>query len=74
MKRTGITYEIRTLADFLKVPEARRGACLREFATYLKIVDPLTRLIGVPHELKEYRWTDDGVRHLNVELRPAKRP
>lgn len=40
------TYDIRTVADFLKVPEDRIGECLREFRIMLDMARATTSLLG----------------------------
>ena len=83
-KPTGATYEIRTVLDFLKVPESRRGVCLREFRAFLvmahhgkALLDALTDDVapnsGVQvASLDVYRWVDDGKRTvtINVTVKP----
>ena len=42
---TPLQYEIRTVADFAKVPARRRARCLSEFATWLKMHDDVIALL-----------------------------
>jgi hypothetical protein len=68
---TGERYEIRTVADFLLVPESKRALCLREFGTWLKVHDPLVALLGGPDVVKMrpvYTWIDDGKREMSITL------
>jgi hypothetical protein len=70
-------YEICTVADFLKVPVERRRACLRDFATWLDIQEPLLRLMEAagaePGQFvfrnEIFVWIDDGKREMKVEIR-----
>ena len=71
---TGETYEIRTVFDFLKVPEDRRRICLREFHAWLMLHESIQSLIqagleaaGAPIQSEAisfrgdcFRWVDDG--------------
>jgi len=66
------TYEIRTVADFLKVPEPRWAACLEEFLVCLACAAATADLLDAVGEslnatappfngkLQVFRWTDDG--------------
>jgi hypothetical protein len=70
-KPTGREYEIRSVADFLLVPEDARGRCLSEFGTWLKVHDPLLALLGgrgVATLRPVFTWIDDGVRDLRIQL------
>jgi hypothetical protein len=70
-KPTGREYEIRSVADFLLVPEDARARCLSEFSTWLKVHDPLLTLLGGPGVAKMlpvFTWIDDGVRDLRIKL------
>lgn len=66
------TYQIRSVADFLAVPQAKRGACLEQFALWLDIVEQSERLLvgieGVNIGRDEYRWIDDGKCDVNVHM------
>jgi len=44
------TYEINTIADFLKVPTERQADCLQEFASFLSLIR-LAQTVGA-----EYEW------------------
>src|SRR5688572_8587838 len=71
---TGGAFEIRTVADFLKVPEERRRICLREFHSWMAMgqgVRDLLLAVGdsmqtpIPPEAitfrtDVFRWHDDG--------------
>ena len=71
---SGKQYTIRTVGDFVAVPEDRVAACLAEFAEFLTLareVSELTRAAGgvVVHcEFPEYTWIDDGRRDVSVML------
>ena len=58
------TYEIRTVADFLKVPEARRRICLREFHSWLDIQASITNLLCVASET--INGADDALKPENI--------
>jgi hypothetical protein len=70
-----LVYEIRTVQDFLLVPEDRRAACLAEFGTWLKIHNPLLTLLTPPEYPNAvkfagmFRWIDDGKREVSVLLK-----
>jgi hypothetical protein len=79
---TGETYEIRAVADFLKVPESRRYVCLREFHAWLTILEGTRDLLvtcGVPADAIHphtdvFRWSDDGKATVSVRMQPLGRP
>ncbi len=67
---TGQTFVIRTVADFLLVPEERLGECLREFRVMLDMAHAAGRLVdAVGEEMQregiggytpgDVRWTVD---------------
>jgi hypothetical protein len=70
------SYELRTVADFAKVPRERRAACLAEFATYLKMHDDFMVLM-TPEDrpgcvtFHHMVWIDDGARNVSVTLEVA---
>jgi hypothetical protein len=66
---TGETYEIRAVEDFFNVPAERRRVCLREFHSWMAVleefpiilaeVDPeLMKAIHIKRDV--FRWHDDG--------------
>lgn len=79
---TGATYELRTVADFFKVPEARRRICLREFHSMMAIQEGTTALLCAagdalhtpisPNDLHwqmdVFRWVDDGKATISVQM------
>ena len=74
---TGKTYEIRTVADFLKVPEERRRICLREFNAWLTLIVAVPDLLVAAGASKDsialrepdvFRWRDDGKATMSVEI------
>lgn len=80
---TGETYELRTVSDFLKVPEDRRYVCLREFHAWLYMQRAVADLIcasaaslgeTLPRECIHvrngdvFRWMDDGKAAINVTI------
>lgn len=56
---TAPTYIIRTVADFLKVPAARRETCLQEFHGFLPLAEMALRMPGATGAF-EFTWIDDG--------------
>jgi hypothetical protein len=73
-------YEIRTVADFLKVPEERRYVCLREFHSWLHmqqaVVDLLVACGAQPEQVRMrnpdlFTWKDDGEATISVTLHEA---
>lgn len=70
-------YVIRTVADFLKVPEDRRAACLAEFPRCLEYLAAICTIVSgspVPKNA-EYVWIDDGetkIRHIKIRGRKGK--
>jgi hypothetical protein len=84
---TGQTFEIRTVKDFLTVPEDRRRICLREFDAWLSLQVSVKDLIlaaanalgtSLPddaiqmQEADVFRWIDDGLATMSVTLEPAR--
>jgi hypothetical protein len=70
-------YEIKTVGDFLHVPQDRIDVCLNEFKSALmrahivKSMDAeIQKKTGVslPFEMYEFIWTDDGRRDEQIEL------
>lgn len=66
-------YDIRTVQDFLQVPEPRRAICLKEFATWLKIHDAVVTLLTPPEhpnavQWTYFRWIDDGERNVSIKM------
>lgn len=68
-----LTYEIRTLADFRKVPTARLEDCLREFSAFMEMGRELEDLVTVVGAVQApgagvigrvddsvFWWIDDG--------------
>ena len=76
-------YEIRTIADFLKVPEDRLDACLDDFRASAHLMRPMADLveaitedygegekpIGVTVEPQSFVWIDDGVKHITLAIK-----
>jgi hypothetical protein len=60
MDTNGHEYDIRTLADFNKVPKGRRAACLVEFLEYLDFMDGFP----LPEKAEHvgFKWKDDGIK------------
>ncbi len=59
----GETYTIRSVVDFLTVPEDRRDTCLREFAVWLSLLENGRILLGEEHVKfpDAFGWIDDGL-------------
>jgi hypothetical protein len=79
---TGATYEIRTVADFFKVPESRRRICLREFDAWMAVKEGVSNLITIAGKgavtadqfvwhRDVFRWVDDGKATISVEMKPS---
>jgi hypothetical protein len=64
-------YEIKTIEDFLMVPEDRLDECLHEFKTCLGVV-------RLAHGTKYFAWhgvftwVDDGKKDIKVNLKVNK--
>jgi hypothetical protein len=56
-------YEIRTVADFLSVPEDRRALCIKEFAIWVEMVANLKAMFDgiefVEDPAANFIWVDD---------------
>ena len=64
------TYEIRTVLDFLKVPAARRGECLEEFAVWLYILEASGVALAAfnPSLPQSFDWIDDGMHTMKATV------
>lgn len=69
-------YTIRTIGDFLKVPEDRRELCLREFRVFLDLVQHSSAfLAGVGAPVKPvdaFVWIDDGLHTAKVSVQAGE--
>lgn len=69
-------YEIRTVADFQKVPDERLDVCLDEFADFVRLsrvtVALFSSLAGVSGG-ETFHWIDDGERRVTVRLEVARK-
>ncbi len=72
------SYEIRAISDFLKVPEARRQICLREFDAWMITQEAVLALLEACgaepgqfqiHDPDVFVWHDDGKATMAVEIR-----
>jgi hypothetical protein len=83
MSKPAPTYDIRTIGDFLKVPEKRLGACLREFRVVLDMTRATERLMrdaeGVLYNtatvrlpLERFTWIDDKKGTLSLHILTKK--
>lgn len=63
------SYEIRTVADFVKVPADRIDDCLAEFAVAL-VVGRMAAAISDQIKFPLFTWHDDGKKEaqINVEI------
>lgn len=68
-------YTISSLADFAKVPPDRLGACLADFATWLRLLPKhaeieaaASRMLGSTTTLvtDAFIWVDDGIAGLSA--------
>ena len=78
------TYHIRTVRDFLNVPEDRLGECLREFRLMLDMARAATGLLDAvsdevitPGALRwqmgeVFTWIDDGQRTATLNIRATE--
>lgn len=69
-------YEIRTVADFLKVPVRRRENCIAEFKDWLALCDSILAALNgdddpPPAAFSYFRWIDDGRRDIDVVIEVA---
>ncbi|MDX1558992.1 MAG: hypothetical protein R3193_08815 [Marinobacter sp.] len=66
-------YQIKTVADFMKVPKEKRAECLADFEDWLSIMDNHKELEGLLDYLSKtegafstqhnsFTWIDDGKR------------
>lgn len=62
-----INYKIRTVADFLDVPEADRSVCLREFLLWIQTVCAVRELntlmpgtLEAHMDESTFNWLNDG--------------
>lgn len=71
-----ITYKIKTVEDFLEVPEDRIERCLEEFKCYLELVPQMINLLElageedvskVKHDMI-FAWTDDDLNKVNISV------
>jgi hypothetical protein len=55
-------YEIRTVEDFLAVPQDKLSECLRDFKQWVELAYELNALFGEGAMVKtEFIWFDDGI-------------
>lgn len=69
-------YEIIHVADFLKVPEDRLDACLKEFKTFVEIsrahselIEAVTETLGIEakSEVQSFTWVDDDEGKVTIQ-------
>lgn len=68
---TNTKYEIRTVHDFSKVPEASREVCLREFLVWLRITDRVLHamMVGIPIQPPDaFVWIDDDKHEVTIGI------
>ena len=67
-------YELRSVADFLSVPEDKRAHCLADFRLWLVMVGEMAAhfrdVPGIKVPLDRFTWLDDGKHdaHIHVEM------
>lgn len=56
-------YELKTVADFFKVPAEKRAACIHDFGLWLEMHDGFRELFsgisGVRAHTETFGWIDD---------------
>ncbi len=76
-------YVIATVADFLKVPEARQAECLAEFADFIATARGIVELAGIAGEgvgvdaaaqIGPYTWIDDGKKNRTILIHAQTTP
>ncbi len=69
-------YEIRTVADFLNVPEDRREVCIREFGVWLELVGNLKVMFeGIEFAedpAGKFIWVDDDKGTATVAIKAGE--
>lgn len=75
------TYEIRTVADFLKVPSDRWNACLAEFRDFLdtavdakQFADGSSASSPSTFRVDAFIWTDDAAKNVTISFHAADEP
>lgn len=65
-----LRYEIRSVQDFMLVPEYRRALCLREFEIWIGMMEDIKKLMAdVPVRLPDaYVWIDDGKHQATIRF------
>lgn len=61
-------YHIRTVSDFLEVPEDRREVCVSEFLMWLSIYADAMVLLSPAKWDGVFQWIDDGERNVRLTL------
>lgn len=61
-------YRIESVHDFLKVPSARRGECLREFRRFLDMHADIQTIAGVELQTVTFTFVDDGKHETTINL------
>lgn len=67
-------YVIEKVWDFCAVPEDRLDACLREFATAIRVMRGTRRAaeaMRVTLQEGAFRWVDDGREDMTVDIKTA---
>lgn len=63
--------EIRTVADFYKVPKERRSLCLSEFLIWMTVCE-VTDAMGLSKSVRDvFKWIDDDKGEMHVNIKPA---
>jgi len=79
MSETKREHEIRTVGDFLTVPEDKRDACLADFKMWLGFMELAITLGemaggGVTPDTGAFRWIDDGKHDAHVTFHITNEP
>ena len=61
------TYPINTIHDFATVPEDRLDDCLRDFRLFLRMMRPLSDLLGTQF-VPAFTWVDDGEKNVRITI------
>lgn len=64
------TYMVKTVNDFLQVPEDRRAMCLQEFTVWLAVAENARRLLdGIQAKWPDtFTWVDDDLHTMELSV------
>jgi hypothetical protein len=67
------TYRVRSVVDFLSIPEERRPVALHEFGVWLRLRESFSTVLGELAEIvafpEEFVWVDDDLGEGRVILK-----